>query len=65
LHRSPQYHKRTFLEAWEIQCRSLKSTVCCNSSSGKTVIPQAYLGLHVFCSHGVGSSDCSHAGGVS
>jgi hypothetical protein len=49
LHRSARYHDRTFLEAWEIQCRSISKKSCCNSSSGKTTVPATYLALHSAC----------------
>jgi hypothetical protein len=49
LHRCAHYHKRIFMEAWEIQCRSLSFKACCNSSSGKTTVPDMYLGCHTLC----------------
>jgi hypothetical protein len=47
LHRNVNWHRRTFLEAWEIQCRKFGGQVCCNNSSGKINLPACYLGLHL------------------
>jgi hypothetical protein len=49
LHYCDNYHRRLFLEAWEIQCRSLSGKSCCNSYSGKITIPQTYISLHSSC----------------